>query len=63
MIHIVSSGNDAVHFKWPLEVFNLGDFDGVYLKGLGKDGFFWDAARRAVCEEHWAQHRCIVNHG
>ena len=52
VIDVVPGGHHAVDLKRPLEVLYLGDFDGAHLQGAGKDGLAWDAARRAVREDH-----------
>jgi hypothetical protein len=51
-IHVVPSGYQAVDIKWPVEVLYLCNFDGANLQGSGKNGLSWDAARRAVREDH-----------
>ena len=58
LIHGISGSNHAVHLQRPLEVFQVGDFDGADLHGAHEDGVHWLEARRGVCKEHRTEQGC-----
>jgi hypothetical protein len=52
VIHGVSGSDHTVHLQRPAEVFEVSDFDGADLHGLGVDSVYRHEPRRAVRKQH-----------